>query len=54
MDEERFIKMCPYCAICGDRITEDFLRIGYECYHEDCVEKVNIETYVENEGMNNV
>lgn len=45
-------KYCPFCDICGDRITDDyFLQIGNEKYHVDCVEKVSTDTYVENERM---
>ena len=51
MNEEKFIKMCPICEMCGDHITDDyFLRIGSDCYHKDCVEEVSLETYLQNLG----
>lgn len=48
-EEERYRKKCPVCDVCGDYITDDyFIRIGNEYYHEDCVDRVHTETWVEN------
>lgn len=49
MDEDRFIRMCPCCAVCGDPITDDVVRvIGNECYHDDCIERVSLDTWLDN------
>lgn len=47
---------CPYCGICGERITDDeYLTDGREYYHhpryKDCLEVKQTDTYVENERM---
>lgn len=44
-DEKDF----PICAICGDRITDDeFFENGGEYFHEGCLNKINLETWLEN------
>lgn len=41
-------QLCPICDACGDRITDDyFLRIGEYCYHEGCVEHVELDFYLD-------
>lgn len=42
----------PYCDICGEKITdEEFLSTGKENFHEDCLDRVNTDTYAENQRM---
>lgn len=49
MSEERFLKICPTCESCGEKITSDwFFRIDGLNYCRDCVEEVSLETYIEN------
>lgn len=42
----------PICEECGERIYDDrFLEIGFgEYYHEKCVTKVYLETWLANHG----
>lgn len=47
---------CPFCDICGERITdEEFLTDGKNNYHHpryrDCLETVQTDTYVENQRL---
>lgn len=54
--KKTFEDYCPFCDICGERITdEEFLVNGKYKYHHpryrDCLEEVNTDTYVENERM---
>ena len=49
-------KYCPFCDICGDRITdEEYLTDGKHFYHhpryKDCLETEQTDTYVENERI---
>ena len=47
-EQAEFEKYCPVCAICGERITDDtFRRIGRDCYHDECIETVQTDSYVE-------
>ena len=47
-EEYAFEQKCPVCAICGEHITDDtFRRIGAECYHDDCIETVSTDSFVE-------
>ncbi len=44
----RFESMCPVCAICKERITdESFRRIGKDCYHDSCIDTVCLDSYIE-------
>lgn len=48
-EEERFLKNCPTCESCGEKITTDyFFQIDGHNYCRDCVEEVSLETYIEN------
>ena len=47
-EEYAFAQKCPICEICGQRITDDtFRRIGNACYHDSCIETVQLDSYVE-------
>lgn len=55
MPDEKFIKMCPLCEICGDHITDDYVRrIENRYYHDSCIEEVSLETYLQNLGEDDV
>lgn len=48
-EEERFLKNCPTCESCGEKITTDyFFQIDGHNYCRDCVKEVSLETYVYN------
>ena len=48
VEEERFIKMCPVCDVCGEHITDDYYyEIGGMKFHLDCCERHSVESYVE-------
>lgn len=48
IEEERFVKMCPICDICGERITDDyFYEVGGMRFHLDCADRRSVESYVE-------
>lgn len=48
IEEERFIKMCPVCDICGERITDDYYyEVGGMIFHLDCADRHSVESYVE-------
>lgn len=50
-EDYEYEQRCPICAACGDRITDDyFLRIGSDCFHEGCVERIQTDFYVEEHG----
>ena len=49
---KKFEDYCPVCAICGERITDDtYRRIGSEYFHDDCIDTLQTDTFVENQKM---
>lgn len=50
--KKTFEDYCPYCDICGERITDDtFFSTGKWKFHRDCLDEESTDTYVENERM---
>ena len=50
--KKTFEDYCPTCAICGEKITDEwYRRIGSEYFHDDCIEKGSVDTFVENRSM---
>lgn len=42
------LKHFPICAECGERITDEYAyRLGGRLYHQDCIEMVLVDDYLE-------